>query len=187
VGERCSPLPWGKIVQHFFVAIAAVLVVVLLQAPADAFWGFGSSRGTDASGLDLVEGYDRNTVATLTGRVAASPDPASDPVTMELVVGAEKVTLVLGPRWYLQDDDLDWKVGSSVTVRGSKAQGRDGQTYLLTQWISTPSGGSLMLRSDTGRASWAGGRQSGQQGAQGAGGATQRGGSGGAGGMRKAR
>jgi len=187
VGERCSPLPWGKIVQRFFVAIAAVLVVVLLQAPADAFWGFGSSRDNSASGLDLLQGYDRNTVVTLTGHVAARPDPASDPVMLDLLVGAEKVTLVLGPRWYLQDDDLDWKVGSPVTVRGSKAQGRDGQTYLLTQWISMPSGGTLMLRSDTGRASWAGGRQSGQQGVQGAGGASQRGGNGGAGGMRKGR
>lgn len=173
--------------KRFFVAIAAVLVVVLLQTSADAFWGFGSSRESSASGLDLVQGYDRNTVVTLTGRVAASPDPASDPVTMELLVGAEKVTLVLGPRWYLQDDDLDWKVGSSVTVRGSKAQGRDGHTYLLTQWVSMPSGGSLMLRSESGRASWTGGRQSGQLGGQGTGGAPQRGGSGGAGSMRRGR
>jgi len=135
-----------------------VLTLILLQSPAQAFWGFGSAQATDKSGLNLEQGYDRNTVVTITGRVAALPDPSADPVTVELVAGSERMVVVLGPRWYLQDDNLDWKVGDTLTVRGSRAQGRDGRSYLLSQWVNLPGGGQLMLRSDAGRPGWSGGR-----------------------------
>lgn len=151
-------------IRHFFLLIAAVIVVVLLHSPAEAFWGFGSGRDGAASGLDLVQGYDRNTVSTLTGRVAVVPDQTSDPVTVELISGAERFVVVLGPRWYLQDDDLDWKTGDKITVRGSRAQGKDGRTYLLAQWVSGRSGGQLVLRNDAGRPGWTGGSRVSQQG-----------------------
>lgn len=150
--------------QRVILSIAVLIVVVTLQGTAWAFLGLGGSRESGASGLDLVQGYDRNTVVTLAGRVAASPDPTADPVTVELLAGTERVTVVLGPRWYLQDDNLDWKVGSSVTVRGSKAQGKDGRTYLLAQWISTADGGQLVLRAASGRPGWSGGGGAGRQG-----------------------
>lgn len=151
-------------IRQFLLLIAAAIVVVLLHSPAEAFWGFGSGRDGAASGLDLVQGYDRNTVTTRTGRVAAIPDPAADPVTIELNTGSERFVVVLGPRWYLQDDDLDWKVGEQITVRGSRAQGKDGRTYLLAQWVSGRSGGQLVLRNDTGRPGWAGGSRASQHG-----------------------
>ncbi|MDD2502081.1 MAG: hypothetical protein PHN92_14850, partial [Geobacter sp.] len=65
--------------------------------------------------------------------------------------------------------------GDSVTVRGSKAQGKDGRSYLLAQWISSPSGGQLMLRNEAGRPVWSGGFRGGQQGPSGQ---QQRGGTG---------
>jgi hypothetical protein len=148
-----------------FFLIAAAIVVVMLQRPAEAFWGFGSGGEGGASGLDLVQGYDRNTVVTISGRVAAAPDAAADPVTLELVAGSERFVVVLGPHWYLQDDHLEWKIGDTVTVRGSKAQGKDGRSYLLAQWISSASGGQLLLRNESGRPAWSGGFRGGQQGA----------------------
>lgn len=165
----------GRSSTLFFLAAVAI-VVVLLQRPAEAFWGFGSGGEGGASGLDLVQGYDRNTVVTATGRVAVAPDSSADPVTIELVAGSERFVVVLGPRWYLQDDHLDWKTGDTVTARGSKAQGKDGRSYLLAQWVSSPSGGQLVLRNETGRPAWAGGFRGGQQGAAGQ---QQRGGTGG--------
>jgi hypothetical protein len=162
--------------RSLFFLIAAAIVVVILQRPAEAFWGFGSGGEGGASGLDLVQGYDRNTVVTTAGRVAVAPDLAADPVTIEMVAGSERFVVVLGPRWYLQDDHLDWKAGDVVTVRGSKAQGKDGRSYLLAQWVSNPSGGQLVLRNETGRPAWAGGFRGGQQGAAGQ---QQRGGTGG--------
>jgi len=159
--------------QRALIGIAAVMVLMLLQSPANAFWGFGGSQESNASGLDLVGGYDRNTVLTLTGRVAVAPDLSHDPVTAELLVGAEKITVVLAPQWYLQDDSLDWKVGSSITVRGSRAQGKDGHTYLLAQWVENPGGGTLVLRSATGRPGWSGGGRGSRQGVMGGSGQMQ--------------
>ncbi len=149
------------------------MVLILLQSPANAFWGFGGSKESGASGLDLVEGYDRNTVATLTGRVAVAPNLSQNPVTAELLVGTEQITVVLGPQWYLQDDKLDWKIGSTLTVRGSRALGKDGRTYLLAQWVEHPDGGTLVLRSATGRPSWSGGNRGSRQGGMGGAGQMQ--------------
>jgi len=161
--------------QIFFLAVVAI-VVVMLQQPAEAFWGFDSGSESGASGLDLVQGYDRNTVVMITGRVAAAPDSAADPVTVEIRVESERFVVVLGPRWYLQDDTLNWKNGDTITVRGSKAQGRDGRSYLLAQQISSVSGEKLVLRNEAGRPGWTGGFKGGQQGVAGQ---QQRGGAGG--------
>jgi hypothetical protein len=150
-------------IRHFLLLSAAAIVVVMLHSPAEAFWGFGSGRDGAASGLDLVDGYDRNTVTTLTGRVAVVPDPTADPVIVKIHVGKELFVVVLGPRWYLQDDSLDWKVGEIITVRGSRALGKDGLAYLLAQWVSGVSGGKLVLRNDAGRPGWAGGFRGAQQ------------------------
>jgi len=162
--------------RHFFFLIAAAIVVVLLQSPAEAFLGFGSGRGGEGAGLDLEQGYDRNTVVTITGRVAVAPDQTADPVTVEVIAGSERLVIVLGPRWYLQDDYLDWKPGETLSVRGSKAQGKDGRSYLLAQWVKSSSGGQLLLRSQTGQTVWSGGLRNSRPSGTGQ---LQRGGSGG--------
>ena len=132
-------------------------VLLLTPVPGHAGWLFGDDAPAGRAGLNLSQGYDRNTVVTITGRVAALPVADSDPVTIELVTASDRFIVVLGPRWYLQNDDLGWKVGDTVTVRGSRAQGKDGQSYLITQWISLPNGSQLTVRSDTGRPAWSGG------------------------------
>lgn len=153
----------------FINYISAFAVVLLLGSPANAFWGFGSKTGADG-GLDLVDGYDRNTVITVKGRVAAPPEPSSDPVTVQVVSGGERFTVVLGPRWYLQHDNLDWKSGDEITVRGSSAKGKDGRSYIFTQQFDTPGGGSIVLRNPSGRPAWAqGGRGGSHSGSGGAG------------------
>ncbi len=157
--------------------LVLILLVVSLPLPAAAFWGFGSGRSAQESGLDLVEGYDLNTVVTVSGRVEVGPDPEASPVTVTVTAGSEALVVVLGPRWYLQHDDLDWPAGSAVTVRGSKAQGRDGLTYLLAERVDLPGVGQLVLRSDTGRPAWSGGGPRG--GSRDAGQGIMRGGSGG--------
>jgi hypothetical protein len=134
-----------------------VSVLVLMPVSGHAGWLFGDDAPAGRAGLNLSQGYDRNTVVTITGRVAALPAADSDPVTIGLAVASDRFIVVLGPRWYLQNDDLGWKVGDTVTVRGSRAQGKDGHSYLITQWISLPDGGQLSVRSDTGRPLWSGG------------------------------
>jgi hypothetical protein len=168
-------------VQCFYGLIAAAALVFLLGGTADAFWGFGNSAQQDKSGLDLEKGYDRNTVVKISAPVAVPPRPlAGGLIAVDLGLPGEQIVVVLGPAWYLQNDDLDWKIGDVVTVRGSLAQGRDGRTYLLSQQISAPGGATLELRGENGSPAWSGGFRGGSGG--GAGGQVQRGG--GAGGRR---
>ena len=164
-------------IQRFYILIVAAIFLILPGGPADAFWGFGDSGQQDKSGLDLERGYDRNTVVKVSGNVAVPPRPlASGLMAFELSLPNERMVVVLGPAWYLQDDNLDWKIGDQVTVRGSLAQGKDGQTYLLSQQISIPGGTTIMLRGENGSPSWSGGIHGGQQ-TGGSGGKIQRGGS----------
>ena len=166
-------------IQRFSILIAAAALLLLLGGTAEAFWGFGDARQQDQSGLDLEQGYDRNTVVKISGPVAVAPRPlAGGLLAVELSLPGERVIVVLGPAWYLQDDHLDWKVGDPVTVRGSLAQGKDGRTYLLSQRISTPSGATIDLRGENGSPAWSGGQRGGQPG-RGAGGPANRGGAGG--------
>lgn len=166
-------------IQRFYTLIAATALLLVLGGTADAFWGFGDSRGTDKSGLDLEQGYDRNTVVKISGPVAVPPRPlAGGLMAFELNLPGEQMVVVLGPAWYLQDDNIDWKIGDQVTVRGSLAQGKDGRTYLLTQRISTLGGATIELRGENGSPSWSGGLRGGQPGG-GSGGQVQRGGGGG--------
>jgi hypothetical protein len=166
-------------IQRFCILIAASALLLVLGGTADAFWGFGDTRGSDKSGLDLERGYDRNTVVKVSGSVAVPPRPlAGGLVVVELNIQNERMVVVLGPAWYLQDDNLDWKIGDQVNVRGSLAQGKDGRTYLLSQQVSVPGGVTIELRDENGNHSWSGGRRGGQQGG-GSGGQIQRGGAGG--------
>ena len=166
-------------IQRFYTLIAAAALLLVLGGTADAFWGFGDSGQQDKSGLDLEQGYDRNTVVKISGPVAVPPRPlAGGLIAVDLNLPGEQIVVVLGPDWYLQDDNLHWKIGDQVTVRGSLAQGKDGRAYLLSQQITTPGGTTIELRGQNGKPSWSGGFRGGQQGG-GAGGQVQRGGAGG--------
>ena len=162
-------------IQRFYTLLATEALLLVLGGTADAFWGFGNSGGADKSGLDLEQGYDRNTVVKISGSVAVPPRPlAGGLVAFDLNLPGERMVVVLGPAWYLQDDNLDWKVGELVTVQGSLAQGKDGRTYLLSQRISTPGGATIELRGANGSPAWSGGLRGGQQ-SGGSGGQVQRG------------
>jgi hypothetical protein len=168
-----------RTIQRFFTLITVAALLLTSAGTADAFWGFGDSRGADKSGLDLEQGYDRNTVVKISGPVAVPPRPlAGGLITVELNLTGEQIVVVLGPAWYLQDDNLNWKIGDQVTVRGSLAQGKDGRTYLLSQQVTAPSGTTIELRGENGSPSWSGGLRGGQQGG-GPGGQVQRGSGGG--------
>jgi len=138
-------------------------LLALHPVTGHAGWLFGDDTGAGRSGLHLVQGYDRNTVVAISGRVAVSPDQTADPVVFELSTESERLVVVLGPRWYLQDDNLDWKPGEALVVRGSKARGRDGRTYLLAQWVKRASGSLFVLRNEGGRPDWSGGARGAQQ------------------------
>jgi hypothetical protein len=138
--------------------ISSILLLSLMAAPitAQAF------RGSDAdkqSGLNLETGYDANTVTTISGRVVLlqTGDDHRN-AQLELESSGTRSVVVLGPQRYWMENGIAVKVGDNVTVRGSKAQGKDGVVYVLAQKISdTSQNRSVSLRNESGRPAWSGG------------------------------
>jgi len=123
---------------------------------AGAFWGFGSERNIEKSGLDFNSGYDVNTVATISGRVVAAPySNDSGNVVIEIKTGTETVFVGVGPSSYWQKNGVAINPEDEITVRGSKAVGKDGKTYLLTRkLVNNTAGTEVEMRSEAGEAAW---------------------------------
>lgn len=140
------------------IIIILLLTAFSLSSPlaAEAFWG---SERDKQSGLNLETGYDANTVTTLTGRVVSVQTGTEHPnAQIELENNGARAVVVLGPQSYWAENGIAVKAGDDVTVRGSKAQGKDGVVYVLAQKISdTTQKLSVSLRNESGRPVWAGG------------------------------
>lgn len=138
---------------RFIIHLLAALLL-LFPFSAQAFRESGDSQ----SGLNLETGYDVNTVTTVTGRVVALH--AGDErrhAQCELESSGVRTVVVLGPQGYWADHGIAIKAGDEVTVRGSKAQGKDGVVYFLAQKITdTSQKSSVALRNESGRPAWAG-------------------------------
>jgi hypothetical protein len=137
--------------------ILSVCTTLILFSPfaVHAFWGSG---GEKQSGLNLETGYDANTVTTMNGSIVSvmSGDNQRN-AQFELESSGVRVLVLLGPQGYWAEKGIPLKVGDNVSVRGSKAQGKDGIVYILAQKISDISQNStISLRNDSGRPVWAG-------------------------------
>jgi hypothetical protein len=138
-----------------FTTFLLLSMLSLLPLPVRAAWWNG---GDDQRELDLESGYDTNTVITLSGMLTAvSFDGPQPQARVEMAVGEGQVTVVLGPRNYWAEHGIALKIGDQVTVRGAKAQGKDGVVYLLAQHLSEKSRGEeVALRSESGQPAWDG-------------------------------
>jgi hypothetical protein len=130
----------------------------LLCAPARSaragFFGGDESK----SGLDFTRGYDVNTVSTVSGRVISQPHPAEqENVVVEIRSGKDTLNVSVGPASYWEKQGIAISMNDELTVKGSKAQGKNGKTYLLAQkLVNRTTGAQLELRNDTGEAAWSG-------------------------------
>lgn len=122
---------------------------------AHAFWG---SDGDKHSGLNLETGYDVNTVTTLSGRIiSVQIDDTHRNCQFELDSNGSRTIVVLGPQRYWSENGIALKVNNTITVTGSKAQGKDGNAYVLAQKITDSTlNSSISLRNESGRPVWAG-------------------------------
>jgi hypothetical protein len=146
----------GRFIPPFFIVY--LLLTLGPVAMADAGWGFGEGKGWGGSGLDLDHGYDVNTVTSVTGRVEAVTERDERRSLLEVRLAGENLFLVLGPKWYWAEKGIAVRPNDQITVRGSKAQGKDGSTYILVQRIINKStGAEIVLRSESGRPVWSGG------------------------------
>jgi len=136
------------------IALLALLsAALLLPLPASAFWGQGEEGAVNVS-----EGYDVNTVTTVSGTIRAIHTDGKRPnVELELEHGDVRVMICIGPQRYWAERDLPFAPGDEITARGSRAQGPGGVHYLMAREITDRSRQqTTVLRDEAGRPLWAG-------------------------------
>ena len=132
--------------------------VSVLSAPASAAQGFWW-------GSPVNPGFDRNTVVQATG-TAAQVDitPRGGPCTLSLQTPTERFTVMLGPGWFLSEQNADIRNGDPLVIEGSKMMDRRGHLNLVAARVTNQrTGAVLTLRDETGRPVWMSGRPSRQQ------------------------
>lgn len=123
-----------------------------------AFAGFFGSDDKGKSGLDFNAGYDINTVTTMSGRVVSLPHLGEkENIITEIKSGNESLGICLGPGSYWEKKGIAISVNDNLSVKGSKAQGKDGKSYVLAQkLVNKTTGAQVDLRNDKGEAAWSG-------------------------------
>lgn len=103
--------------------------------------------------------YDAKTLTQIKGEVIAidqiAPNKAAS-VGIHIIVKTktEKYTIHLGPKWYLDKQKLQLKVGDKVEVQGSEVNIDSEQTIIAKEIIKN--GHTLILRDQTGKPLWSG-------------------------------
>lgn len=138
------------------IIIQAILLNGLLFGTA--FAGFFGSDDKGKSGLDFTTGYDINTVSTMSGRVISGPHSGEkESIIVEIKSGNETLNISLGPGSNWEKKGIAINVNDDLSVKGSKAQGQDGKTYVLAQkLVNKTTGSQVELRNDKGEPNWSG-------------------------------
>lgn len=138
------------------ICIRAFLFNCLLFGTA--FAGFLGSDDKGKSGLDFTSGYDINTVSTMSGRVVSLPHSGEkENVTVEIKSGNQTLNISVGPGSYWEKKGIAINRNDELTVKGSKAEGKDGKSYVLAQkLVNRTTGAQVELRNEKGEPSWSG-------------------------------
>ncbi len=139
------------------IPVWAILLDCLMLGTAFAAFGFGGDNA-GKSGLDFTGGYDINTVTTVSGKVSTLPQPGDRKHTIiEISTKKERFYLYVGPPSYWDKKGITVRMNDVVSAKGSKAQGEDGKTYLITQKLTNrTTGAQLDLRDEKGEPVWSG-------------------------------
>jgi hypothetical protein len=138
------------------ICIRAILVNFILLGTA--FAGFFSSDDKGKSGLDLTSGYDVNTVISVSGKVTSTPHQIEkEHVVVEIRSGTDSFSICVGPNAYWESKGIPVSLNDELIVKGSKAQGQDGKTYLMAQKLTNKTTGTQVeLRNEKGSPVWSG-------------------------------
>jgi hypothetical protein len=126
----------------------------------------GSMPESATGGPSRPMHWNPNTVESLEGRISAigpamAPGPGQQvrpPGALMIALDSEQGTrqVVLGPAWFLYQQEPKLKLGDHVKVTGSVVSG-EGRSLMLAQKVEK-NGQTLTLRDEQGRPAWAGGR-----------------------------
>ncbi len=136
--------------------MGVILLNCYLLSSASA--GFFGTDDRGKSGLDFTGGYDVNTVSTKSGRVVTLPHfGEQENVIVEIKSGNEILNICVGPGSYWEKNGIAINMNDELSVKGSKAQGKDGKSYILTQKLENrTTGAQVEMRSDMGEPAWSG-------------------------------
>jgi hypothetical protein len=140
-----------------FLLQVMLIAAIRCQLTESAFAGFGfGSSETSKSGLDFNSGYDINTVSTIVGRVASLPRTGDGhAVTIDAKSGSDTLHLCVGPDSFWNKSGIQVHLNDEITVKGSRAQGKDGKMYLLVQKLENrTTGEKVELRTAAGKPCW---------------------------------
>lgn len=142
--------------RFFLIIIWAIILNCLLIGTV--FAGFFGSDDKGKSGLDFTSGYDINTVSTMSGRVISLPHSGEkENIIIEIKSGNESLNISVGPGLYWEKKGIAINVNDDLSVKGSKAQGQDGKSYVLAQkLVNKTTGAQVDLRNDKGEPAWSG-------------------------------
>ena len=108
---------------------------------------------------EVTEGYDENTEVKVRGTVGEVLREMRGPVIIILQSGNKGYTVIIAPRWYLQQSGIELKAGTSYEVTGSKYIARDGKLYIIASRLKNlAAGGITPLRDSSGMPLWKGHR-----------------------------
>ncbi len=136
------------------------------QAIAQGFRGGGAGGGGWGPGSQYGRMYDPQTVGTTDGEIikVEKITPMSGMSRGVHVVlktdKSETVSVHLGPEWYIDKQEITFKPGDKVQVRGSRIT-FEGKPAIIAAEV-TKDGRTLQLRGTNGVPVWAGGRGQGR-------------------------
>ncbi|MDD2582550.1 MAG: DNA-binding protein [Desulfuromonadaceae bacterium] len=142
--------------RFFSIIFLAIILNCLLTGAV--FAGFWDSADMGKSGLDFNSGYDVNTVSTMSGRALSLPHPGEkENVFVEIRNGNQISNVYVGQRTYWEKKGIAINPNDELIVKGSKAQGKDGKSYVLAQKVvNRTTGGQVELRNEKGEPVWSG-------------------------------
>lgn len=142
--------------RFFLIIFLAIILNGLLTGVV--FAGFWDGADIGKSGLDFNGGYDVNTVSTMSGRALSPPQSGEKGnVFVEIMSGNQISNISVGQRAYWEKKGIAINPNDELIVKGSRAQGRDGKSYVLAQKIvNRTTGGQVELRNEKGEPVWSG-------------------------------
>ena len=137
----------------------AFVLSILLVSGAAAGERLMKRRAPDGWGPGSVYGrmFDLSTLETVTGKVTSigvftPPGGSYSGVRMTIDTGAEELSVHIGPRWFITNQDFELAEGETVEVTGSRVTYEGRPTIIASHMARDDS--ELLLRDEEGIPYW---------------------------------
>ncbi len=135
-----SPLLTGKKMKQIILLISLILTVSGI-----------------ASAQEWEESYDPNTEISIRGKIAEIIIREHGPVILGISRNDRIYSVITGPRWFIEQEKIEFKTGDEVLVQGAKMFSKRGEIFLLARSIHNINNGkTYSFRDDFSKPCWRG-------------------------------